>query len=484
MARVRNLRSYDAVSRDVGARWAFPLAPDTCALPPPSPAWGRPTYRASRSGVYREQGVSVARGARVGPDAVVGAGATVADGAVVSGSVVGRDARLGARSAVVGSYIGDGAIVGDGASVTAALVCARAVVGARATVSPGAVLSFGVVVAPGAVVPAHARLSLVRPGAGGASDESDSDAGSDGGGAWRGPRACDGAPPPDVVAAAEAAAAGRAPPSSLGFDAAVVGAGGAGYLWPTPPDAALCGITPPPYPPAAGDDDGYASDASSADAAPAAGGDGGEGGDSAAARSSHFLREVAETFLRALLGGHGDDSLVLELNALKLAEVASFADCARGLAVALLDLASGPPPPGTRPEYETLYPETAPDTATPTGRRDLLGRLRALLARWAPLLTRYAADDDDQVELLLTLEDYCSADAGFEGRAGPRFVPIFAETLKLLYDADAVSERALLAWADEKAGAAPAERAYAERAAPLIEWLRDAESESSSEEDE
>ena len=66
MARVRNLRSYDAVSRDVGARWAFPLAPDTCALPPPSPAWGRPTYRASRSGVYREQGVSVARGARVG----------------------------------------------------------------------------------------------------------------------------------------------------------------------------------------------------------------------------------------------------------------------------------------------------------------------------------------------------------------------------------------------------------------------------------
>ena len=44
-----------------------------------------------------------------------------------------------------------------------------------------------------------------------------------------------------------------------------------------------------------------------------------------------------------------------------------------------------------------------------------------------------------------------------------------------------MEEGALLAWADEKAGASAEERAFLERAAPLIRWLREAESEEGSE---
>ena len=54
--RVASLRAYDAVSRDVVGRWAFPFAPDTNVLPAPPPAsapWATgSTYAYSRGNVY------------------------------------------------------------------------------------------------------------------------------------------------------------------------------------------------------------------------------------------------------------------------------------------------------------------------------------------------------------------------------------------------------------------------------------------------
>ena len=480
MARVRNLRSYDAVSRDVAARWAFPLVPDANALPLASAGWGRPTYRSSRHFVYREQGVTAARTSVVGPDAVVGAGATVGEDAKVTASTLGRNARVGRGAAITGSYIGEGATIGDGAVIIASMVCDRAVVGAGARVGPGAIISFGVVVAPRAAPPPHARVSLIRPApssGGGDGAGSDSDVDSDAASSAAGvDGACDGAPPPDVVAAAEGAAAGRPPPAALGFDTAVVGDGGAGYAWPIPADAAVAGIPAPPAAATGGggpaDDDSSDDDAATAAAAAAAA--------AAADPDAHFMREVTETFLRCAAEGHEEDLAVLELNGLKLAEARTFADVGRALAVAVIGLA-GSPPPRTRPEYRALY--ALADGGGGGGNaasalKDLARRSRAAIATWASLLSKFARDEDDQVELLLTLEEWCAGDGG----CGAAFAPLFADLLKTLYDCDVVDEGALLAWADEKTGASDAERVFLDKAAPLIQWLREAESESEDDE--
>ena len=56
-----------------------------------------------------------------------------------------------------------------------------------------------------------------------------------------------------------------------------------------------------------------------------------------------------------------------------------------------------------------------------------------------------------------------------------------AQVLKLLYDEDVVSEEALLQWADEKEHASEDERAFLAKAAQLIQWLREADSESDAE---
>ena len=211
----------------------------------------------------------------------------------------------------------------------------------------------------------------------------------------------------------------------------------------------------------------------------------------------HFRREVAETFLRCALLDYEEDLVVIELNSLKIAEDKAFADVARALAVAAIALAAPPPISsssdsgsgsggGSRPEFAALYaPGPVPDVSAPAGRRELLSRVKLLLNRWGALLRRFLRDGDDQVELLLTLEEFCGEEGCFASTIsahGRAFAAVFKELLHALYEADVVEEESLLAWADEKAHADASERRFLEKAMPLIQWLREASSEEEGEE--
>lgn len=115
----------------------------------------------------------------------------------------------------------------------------------------------------------------------------------------------------------------------------------------------------------------------------------------------------------------------------------------------------------------------------------MLKRLRARLKEWAPLLARFLKSEDDQVEALLTLEDFCAEEEVFKGMGGSVCTPSFAKILHTLYDMDVISEESVLAWAEEKADADESEKKFLNLARPFVDWLEEAssEEESSSEEE-
>lgn len=177
-------------------------------------------------------------------------------------------------------------------------------------------------------------------------------------------------------------------------------------------------------------------------------------------RELHFRREVAETFLRCVKEGFEQANAVVELQGLKMAENRTFADLARYILTTLLAL-SLPPPPDCLKENLCLYPAAAPANAS-----GLLAGLKPRIAKWAPLLRRFLKTEDDQVEMLLTFEEFCAEDAVFRSTGSKAYGAVFPQTLHVLYDADILSEEAVLAWAEEKAGAdgAPGRRRARSRA--------------------
>ena len=447
--RVSTMRSYDAVSRDVVQRWAYPFVPDANLLHDAPGPDGTTSFSYARGNVYRESGVLVPRSARVGEDTVLGAGTTLGERCVVEGSVVGRGCAIGEGATLVDCHVHRGARIGAGARLVRCMVCEGAVVGEGAIVQEGAVLSVGVVVGERFTVPPHARVSCMRQpedDGDGTDDEMEDtvsrdirgDGGSDGEGC-----------------------------SGLRVNDSDVGAGGRGVIWKTDVDTVLQSLAPPAEAPVADGAEAGAGDTSDEEGQRAGGAEEGDDSDmdeDSEDEDSLFLSEVKETFTRGVELSLSDDNVVLEVGSLRLAYNRTWADCAGGVLHAILDLASSQVPPGG-------------------GAKDTLLALRAAFGKWGRQLKKFVMSEDDEVEMLLVLEEYCDAEEARAAAGGPavKVGTIFAQMLKLMYDDDSfpISEEAILSWADEKANAEEEDRRYVNKAERFIIWLREAEEESS-----
>ena len=133
-------------------------------------------------------------------------------------------------------------------------------------------------------------------------------------------------------------------------------------------------------------------------------------------------------------------------------EVRTFADCARYVLTTLMDL-QAPPQPGVLPRYRRLFAAEPPDVESAAGKQALWAAFRKALATWAPTLRKFLHGDDDQFELLLTLEEYTSGKGLFSGAAPPggrMYMPIFSNVLFELWNQDILAEQVAREWREAK----------------------------------
>ncbi|GAA5860000.1 hypothetical protein JCM8547_003052 [Rhodosporidiobolus lusitaniae] len=149
-AAVSNTKSYDAVSKAILARKAYPLAPDE--------NWpgGGERYEQRRARVYYGKDLDLSRTCKIASTSLLGNHAVIGTNAFITHSVLGASVHLGANSHVSSSYIFDGAYVGEGCTIT------DSVIGEGVRIAPGSVVQGGALVAAGVVLGKSARVDGAR----------------------------------------------------------------------------------------------------------------------------------------------------------------------------------------------------------------------------------------------------------------------------------------------------------------------------------
>ena len=154
-ARVKSLRAYDAITKDVTNRWTYPLCPDS------NLARGQ-SYRFGRGKVYEEESVRLARGSVVKSRSVLGRETVIGEGSLVGSSVIGRNCKIGKNVVIEGSYIWNNVTIGDGSIVKQAIIADEAVISNSCRVEPGALISFGVRIADSTIIPGTSRITRAK----------------------------------------------------------------------------------------------------------------------------------------------------------------------------------------------------------------------------------------------------------------------------------------------------------------------------------
>lgn len=154
-AKVHDLKTYDAISRDSIMRYTFPFCPDINLLPGNN-------YRWTRGNIYLEHGVVRSRSAVIGRRTIIGRGTTVAEGASIVNSVIGCRCRIGRNVVLDGVYVWDGTVIGTDTTIEHSIIANGVSVGSRCLIEPGSLLSFGVRIADGITLHEGTKVTNAR----------------------------------------------------------------------------------------------------------------------------------------------------------------------------------------------------------------------------------------------------------------------------------------------------------------------------------
>lgn len=146
-ARVKSLRAYNAISKDIMGRWAYPICPDSNLVPNRS-------YRFRKGKVYQEDTVVIGRTSI--KKTVIGSQTNIGEDSMITGSTIGRRCKIGNSVVIEGAYIWDDVTVGDGSIIREAIIANDTTVGKNCTIESGALISFGV------HLPDHIGISMDR----------------------------------------------------------------------------------------------------------------------------------------------------------------------------------------------------------------------------------------------------------------------------------------------------------------------------------
>ncbi|GAA5835110.1 hypothetical protein JCM9279_007202 [Rhodotorula babjevae] len=149
-AYVTNTKSYDAVSKALLARKAYPLAPDE-NMPDRAAR-----YEQRRARVYYGKDVDLSRTCKISSTSLIGSSCAIGPNTFITHSVLGAGVRTGSSCHVSGSYVLAGAHLGDGCVVR------DSVIGEGAVIAPGSVVEGGSLVAAGVRLGKGARLEGSR----------------------------------------------------------------------------------------------------------------------------------------------------------------------------------------------------------------------------------------------------------------------------------------------------------------------------------
>ncbi|CAL1538753.1 unnamed protein product [Lymnaea stagnalis] len=453
-ARVSNMQTYDAISKDVIARWTYPLVPDMFG------SSHKETIKYGRHNVYCGEDVTLARGCDLQKDVVVGRGTCIGSGSVISGCVIGKNCQIGENVKLRNSFLWDNVKIASNCDIDTALLCSGVQVLDRVIINKGVILAWEVVVGPDVTIKKGTQLM--------------SEAQKDD---WDDPNMSFGE---DEVRSESADGEDKEGQEPVNY-----GSKSKAYPYKQNVDSEdeeegvvldqTWGIS-------ASESDDRASEEDSNDSYEED--DGGSEDDEAERggnlddeeeeedqvdsslgfipsvcmmeRNTAFYQELVDTFVRANNEKITEDNLTLEINSLKHAYTVSIEEVIHSLPCVLLDMAS---------HEQTL----------PVSVNDRISTFKKNVQLYSSLLRKYIKNTETQLTLINGLGDHVIRQSDLRPR-----LPLLLNTL---YDVDVLSEGAILRWYNSTQFPSVNEssrHAFLKKLSqPFITWLREAEEESS-----
>ncbi|XP_060623336.2 translation initiation factor eIF2B subunit epsilon [Anolis sagrei] len=418
---VSNLLMYESVSSDILQRWVYPMAPEMNIT-----GDEKQSCTHSRHNIYRGAEVSLGHGSVLEENVLIGQGTSVGKNCSISNSVIGPNCNIGDEVVLDRAFLWNGVSVADGVTIRQSIVCDEAVVKKGVTLNPHCVLTSQVVVGPDITLPEGTVISLHPTD----EVEDDDDQFSDDSGVNR----------------------EESKAKLKGYNIAEVGSEGRGYLWKADSenDVDREEQTHSLWGPILSAEEESESESNMS-----------EGSEQPDSRSASpqlddikvFQNEVLGTLQRGEEENISCDNLVLEINSLKYAYNIGLKEVMEVLSKVVLEF-----------PLQQMNAEKDP--------KRYCVLIVPLLKNWAPVFKNYIKRATDHLDALHAIEEF------FLEHESLRVS--MAEVLMTFYQLEILAEEMILTWFSQRDASDKGRQLRKnQRLQKFIQWLEEAEEESS-----
>ncbi|CAI4343484.1 BEM_collapsed_G0011090.mRNA.1.CDS.1 [Saccharomyces cerevisiae] len=135
--RVESWQTYDTISQDFLGRWCYPLVLD-------SNIQDDQTYSYESRHIYKEKDVVLAQSCKIGKCTAIGSGTKIGEGTKIENSVIGRNCQIGENIRIKNSFIWDDCIIGNNSIIDHSLIASNATLGSNVRLNDGCIIGFNV----------------------------------------------------------------------------------------------------------------------------------------------------------------------------------------------------------------------------------------------------------------------------------------------------------------------------------------------------
>ncbi|CDS06747.1 hypothetical protein LRAMOSA09274 [Lichtheimia ramosa] len=423
VARIQNEKLYDSVSNHMLNRWTFPIVPETNLH-------HGDEYQYIRGNIYKASDVVLSRSCIIDENVQIGSGSIIGENARIGNSIIGHNCNIGDNVVLENAYVWDNVTISANSSVSWSILANNVTLLENTTINQGCLLSVGVTIGPDETIPKYSRLSLhSQPKSSIFADDSDEEEED-----TEQVRVLSSESHPDVYFWTE---------RSNDDDDVDIRNIKLGSLAFHMADLTIDSDDESESASEVGD----ISDDESLDAANLSISAAWDTQD--AHKQAEFKREIAQTIDRSLHENHTVETTALEITGLRMSHNGTYDQVREVMIPMLLDSA---------------------DIS-----KNAAGNVRAMLKKWSSLITKVTHGREDQVHVLRLFQKHCAENEQLNR--------LFLGILQVLYDLDVVEEDSILKWyaTDASKSGSAAELALRERASKFINWLQEAEEESSEE---
>ncbi|QLG73953.1 hypothetical protein HG535_0F04650 [Zygotorulaspora mrakii] len=150
--RVVSWKTYDTITQDFIGRWCYPLVLDSNVL-------SDQTYSYESGHIYKERDIMLAQSCKIGKNTAIGSKTKIGEGTTIENSVIGRNCQIGENIVIKNSYVWDNAVIGNNSIIDHCIVASNATLRDNVILNDGCIVGYNVFIDSNMEIPNGTKIS-------------------------------------------------------------------------------------------------------------------------------------------------------------------------------------------------------------------------------------------------------------------------------------------------------------------------------------